>query len=85
MTTILGVYMTHHYEVYHVSDKEYENHSIGERFKGGTVINGISGVNDEALLVTVVAGKGTYVDGDGISYTIIAAVARHKLFNQGVI
>ena len=47
--------MTHHYEVHHVSDKEYENHNIGERFKGGTVINGISGVNDEALLVTVVS------------------------------
>ena len=47
--------MTHRYEVYQVTDEEYKNYDIGEHFKGGTVINGIAGVNDEALLVTVVS------------------------------
>ena len=54
--------MTHHYEVHQVTDKEYENHSIGERFKGGTVINGISGVNDEGLLVIVVSDETVKLD-----------------------
>ena len=54
--------MTHHYEVHQVSDEDYENHSIGERFKGGTVINGIAGVNDEALLVIIVSDETVKLD-----------------------
>ena len=46
--------MSHLYEIHVVEPEDFDEHNIGQRYKGGTIIDGLGGVNDESLLLTVV-------------------------------
>lgn len=40
------------YEIYVVSDQEYQMTKINDEFRGGVVINGMAGLEDDALVLT---------------------------------
>ncbi len=44
--------MRYAYQVYAVTDDEYEQADIGGLFRGGIVVDGLAGIGDDSLIVT---------------------------------